>query len=129
MSKKSIAGLGGKPNIQKGIFKDGLINLDPTLGAEIKKTRPAVIVNSDALGKLPLSVIVPITDWKAHYSIAPWMVQIKPTANNGLSKQSSADCFQVRSVSQTRFVKKLGVLRQEQMKLLAAGLGIVLEIR
>jgi mRNA interferase MazF len=106
-----------------------LINLDPTLGAEIKKTRPAVIVNSDALGKLPLSVILPITDWKDHYSIAPWMVHLKPTAINGLSKESSADCFQVRSVSQTRFVKKLGVLRQEQMKQLVAGLSIVLEIR
>jgi mRNA interferase MazF len=41
-----------------------LIDLTPTVGVEIKKTRPAVIVNSDALGKLPLSIIVPITDWK-----------------------------------------------------------------
>lgn len=39
-----------------------LINLDPTLGAEIKKTRPAVIVNDDTLGRLPLKIIVPITD-------------------------------------------------------------------
>ncbi|MBU0732774.1 MAG: type II toxin-antitoxin system PemK/MazF family toxin, partial [Proteobacteria bacterium] len=38
-----------------------LINLDPTLGSEIKKTRPAVIVNDDAIGILPLKVIVPIT--------------------------------------------------------------------
>jgi mRNA interferase MazF len=43
-----------------------LINLDPTLGAEIKKIRPAVIVNDDALGKLPLKIIVPITDWKEY---------------------------------------------------------------
>jgi mRNA interferase MazF len=57
------------------------------------------------------------------------MVHIKPTTTNGLSKESSADCFQVRSVSQTRFVKKLGVLRLEQMKQLVAGLSIVLEIR
>ena len=39
-----------------------LINLDPTVGAEIKKTRPAVIVNDDAVGILPLKVIVPITE-------------------------------------------------------------------
>lgn len=31
-----------------------MINLDPTIGAEIKKTRPAIIVSDDALGKLPL---------------------------------------------------------------------------
>ncbi len=36
-----------------------LINLDPTIGAEIRKTRPAVIVNRDGLGVLPLRVIVP----------------------------------------------------------------------
>jgi mRNA interferase MazF len=41
-----------------------LINLDPALGAEMKKTRPALIINDNALGKLPLKIIVPITDWK-----------------------------------------------------------------
>jgi len=85
-----------------------LINLDPTVGSEIKKTRPDVIVSDDALGKLPLKVIVPITDWKERYSIAPWMVKIEPNLKNGLTKNSSADCFQVRSVSQERFVKRIG---------------------
>lgn len=46
-----------------------LINLDPSLGAEIQKTRPAVIVNDDAVGALPLKVIVPLTDWKDRYDI------------------------------------------------------------
>ncbi len=35
-----------------------LINLDPTIGAEIQKIRPAAIVNDDAVGTLPLKVIV-----------------------------------------------------------------------
>jgi mRNA interferase MazF len=87
-----------------------LISLDPTIGAETKKTRPAVIINDNALGKLPLKIIVPITDWKDNYSIAPWMVKIEPSSQNGLAKTSSIDCFQVRSVSETRFVKKLGTI-------------------
>ena len=53
-----------------------LINLDPTIGAEIKKTRPAVIVNDTSLGKLPLKIIVPITDWKNRYEIAPLMIKL-----------------------------------------------------
>lgn len=53
-----------------------LINLDPTIGSEIKKTRPAIIVNDDALGKLPLRIIVPITEWKEKFEIAPWLIQI-----------------------------------------------------
>jgi mRNA interferase MazF len=57
---------------------------------------------------LPLKVIVPITDWKDRYGIAPWMVRIEPNTSNGLSKISSADCFQIRSLSQERLIKKLG---------------------
>ena len=106
-----------------------LVNLDPTIGSEIKKTRPAVIVNSDSLGKLPLKVIVPVTDWKNHYSVAPWMVKLIPTAQNGLSKTSSADCFQVRSVSEIRLTKKLGHLRQDQMEEIVQGLSAILQIR
>jgi len=39
-----------------------LINLDPTVGQEIRKTRPAVIVSDDSVGVLPLKVIVPLTE-------------------------------------------------------------------
>ena len=42
------------------------IELVPAIGAKTKKTRPALIVNVDALGKLPLKIIAPITDWKEH---------------------------------------------------------------
>ena len=85
-----------------------LINLDPTVGAEIRKTRPAVIVNENAIGILPLRVIVPLTDWKERYAIAPWMVRIDPDATNGLSKPSAADAFQIHSVSQVRFASRMG---------------------
>jgi mRNA interferase MazF len=85
-----------------------LINLDPTVGAEIQKTRPAVIVNEDAISILPLRVIIPLTDWKDRYEIAPWMVRIDPDPANGLSKPSAADAYQIRSVSQAWFVNPLG---------------------
>lgn len=105
-----------------------LINLDPTIGAEIKKTRPAIIVNDNSLGKLPLKIIVPITDWKEKYEVAPWMVKIEPNLKNGLAKVSSADCFQVRSVSQNRFIKKIGVIADPLMNEIRIGLSQVLSI-
>ncbi len=105
-----------------------LINLDPTVGAEIRKTRPAIIVNDDSLGKLPLKVIVPVTDWKDRYEIAPWMIKIEPNSKNSLTKNSSADCFQVRSVSQERFVKKLGKISETVMDEIKIGLSKVLSI-
>lgn len=105
-----------------------LINLDPTVGAEIKKTRPAIIVSDNAIGVLPLKIIVPITDWKDHYSVAPWMIRIDNNAENGLSKTSSADAFQVRSVAQERFVRKLGILPDTIMLEISKALAIVLNI-
>ena len=105
-----------------------MLNLDPTVGAEIKKTRPAIIVSDDSLGKLPLKIIVPITDWKDRYEIAPWMIKLEPNSKNGLTKNSSADCFQVRSVSHERFVKKLGNISAIIMDEIKIGLSKVLSI-
>jgi mRNA interferase MazF len=105
-----------------------LINLDPTVGAEIKKTRPAIIVSDDSLVKLPLKIIVPVTDWKDRYEIAPWMIKVEPNSKNGLNKDSSADCFQVRSVSQERFVKKIGNISVIIMDEIKVGLSKVLSI-
>ena len=105
-----------------------LINLDPVVGAEINKTRPGIIVNDNSLGKLPLKVIIPVTDWKKRYEIAPWMVKIEPDQKNGLAKDSSADCFQVRSVSHNRFVKCIGIVSSVVMDEIRTGLSKVLSI-
>lgn len=105
-----------------------LINLDPTIGAEIRKIRPAVIVNDDELGILPLKVIVPITDWKDNYKIAPWMVKILPNKINNLEKASSADCFQIRSISQERFVRKIGKIGETELIKIKQALSLVLKI-
>ncbi|MEM7537771.1 MAG: type II toxin-antitoxin system PemK/MazF family toxin [Chloroflexota bacterium] len=104
------------------------INLDPSIGAEIRKTRPAVIVNDDKVGILPLRVIVPITDWKDRYDVASWIVRLDPISTNGLSKISAADAFQVRSVSQKRFITKLGTLDSDSMNEIGEALATVLSL-
>ncbi len=105
-----------------------LINLDPAIGAEIRKKRPAVIVNDDELGILPLKVIVPITDWKDRYQAAVWMIKIEPDNSNNLRKTSSADCFQVRSLSKERLIKKIGQVNETTMKKISKALAKVLKI-
>ena len=92
-----------------------LVNLDPTVGSETKKTRPAVIISSDLVGILPLKIIVPFTDWKDRYTSASWMVRVEPDPENGLSKISAADGLQVRSVSHQRLVKRLGEITPIQV--------------
>jgi mRNA interferase MazF len=105
-----------------------VVSLDPTIGAEIKKARPAVIVNDDAIGILPLKVIVPITEWRDRYAVAAWMVRLDPTPENGLDKPSAADAFQVRSVAQQRLVRRLGNLSESTMEEITRALAVVLVI-
>ena len=40
------------------------VNFSPSVGAEIQKVRPAVVLSLDVVGRLPLRIVVPITDWK-----------------------------------------------------------------
>lgn len=103
------------------------VNLDPAIGAEIKKNRPCVIVNSDRVGKLPLKIVAPLTDFKKHYKKVPWMVIVQPTRENCLTKTSAIDLFQVRSVSQKRLVKKLGIVDGDIMDACKEALNIVFE--
>ena len=102
-----------------------LINLDPTIGAELKKTRPCIILSSDVIGILPLKVIAPITDHKPRYDKVPWMVKLSPNSTNNLDKASVIDLFQVRSVAKERLVKKIGEISVEELKQCRKALEIV----
>ncbi len=85
-----------------------LVNFDPTIGAEIKKIRPAVIISSNAVDKLPIKLIAPITNWKPYFSQNFWHVKIEPNTMNGLTKISAIDALQLRGVDLQRFIRKLG---------------------
>jgi mRNA interferase MazF len=60
-----------------------LVDFDPAVGAEIQKIRPALVISVDAIGRLPLRMVVPLTDWKPQYAHFPWFVLIPADANNG----------------------------------------------
>jgi mRNA interferase MazF len=100
----------------------------PTVGDEIGKTRPCVIVSNDEIGVLRLKVIVPITGWNDVFTKIPWMVRIEPTLENGLSKLSVADAFQVGSVSEQRLIKQVGTVSEETIQELGLALAVVLNI-
>ncbi len=95
-------------NIRQG--EVWMVKFYPQVGSEISKLRPAVIVSHDAIGKLPLKTIVPITDWKSNYTHYPWILNIKATKDNGLSKASAIDCFQVKNFANERLVEKIGIV-------------------
>lgn len=104
------------------------VNLDPTIGGEIRNRSPCVIVNRDALARLPLRIIVPLTAWDARFAKAPWHVPIEADAGSGLSKKSSADTFQVRSISVRRLVNRIGVVPQASLAQIDRGLRLSLDL-
>jgi len=69
---------------------------------------------------------VPLTEWHNTYSNADWHIPIVKSTTNGLTKKSSADTFQVISLSEERFIEKMGFLTQDDMDRIGEGLKIVL---
>lgn len=94
------------------------VNLDPTVGSEIKKTRPCVVVSPDELNNNLRTVIVaPLT---SKGFLAPFRIAITHSGTNGLILLD-----QMRSVDQIRLIKKLGSL---SAKTLTAMLAILQEL-
>jgi mRNA interferase MazF len=104
-----------------------LVNLEPTIGEEIKKTRRVVIVSSDEIGILKLRVVVPLTEWKDHYKGSPWMTQLIPNSNNNLVKPSVADAFQIRSISINRFIELKGSVSTNELMNIINAIDAVIE--
>jgi mRNA interferase MazF len=103
------------------------VNFNPTIGSEIKKTRPAVIVSSDAIGRLPIKLVAPITDWKDYFNENLWHVRIEPNSENGLSKVSAIDTLQLRGMDEQRFVRRLGKVSQTTMEEIVLAVAAVIE--
>jgi mRNA interferase MazF len=84
------------------ILKRGMIidvNLDPTKGSETGKIRPCIIVTNDVYNqRVPVIQVVPVTAWSEKKSRIITNVTIDPSPENGLDKQSIADCLQTRPI-------------------------------
>ena len=90
-----------------------LVNLDPTVGAEIRKTRPAIILSNDSINQLSqLVVVVPLTKNTAYLSPSHAVI---PKGIARLTFTSKAVTEQVKAVDKRRLVKRLGSLTPESL--------------
>ncbi len=86
-----------------------LINLDPTVGSEIKKTRPCVIISPDEMNcNIATVIVAPMTT----------RGQLYPTrvACNFQGKDGQIVLDQIRTVDKTRLVKHLGQINIDEQK-------------
>ena len=95
-----------------------LVNLDPTVGSEIQKTRPCVVISPNEMNRHIATVIIaPMTTKGKQY---PTRIACQFQGKNG---QIVLD--QIRTVDKNRLVKKLGRISQDEQKKL---LGILAEM-
>jgi mRNA interferase MazF len=94
-----------KKNPQRGDIY--LINFDPTIGHEIKKTRPALIIQNDVANKYsPITIVAAITS-KVSASPYPTEVSMK-SKESGLPLASTVLLNHIRSVDHRRLIKRIG---------------------
>jgi len=87
-----------------------LVNLDPTIGSEIKKTRPCVVVSPDEMNKyLNTIVIAPMTSTLNKY---PTRVSVEHEGKKGMIVID-----QIRTIDKTRILKVLGKLTKSEIKI------------
>lgn len=92
-----------------------LVRLDPTLGSEIKKTRPCVVVSPDELNAhLLTAVVAPMTTGGRAY---PWRIRCRFQNRSGYVALD-----QLRTVDQERLVKRLGALSSDTLAEVLGGL-------
>lgn len=99
-----------------------LVNLDPSVGSEANKTRPAVVVSNDRANRTsPVVTIVPITSNTAYvYSFQVFL----PRDESGLDEDSKAQAEQIRTVDRRRLSRHLGHLPAARMQQLNAALRL-----
>jgi len=85
-----------------------LTALDPALGREIQKTRPALVIQNDVSNRLSgITIVAPITS-TVRFPLSPVHVLLAADENTGLSVTSVALLNQIRAIDRMRLVKRLG---------------------
>ena len=104
------------------------VAFDPTLGAEIRKTRPALILQNDIANRSsPITIVAAITS-KFDEELYPTEVLVR-TPEGGLDADSVVLLNQIRSVDRRRLMRRVGRLVPETMRLvdraLVLSLGLI----
>jgi len=106
-----------------------LVNLDPTIGKEIGKARPAVIIQNDIGNNFsPVTIIAPISSVKEITKPLPIMIFLEK-GEGGLKEESYVDCGQIRTIDKNqRLISKFGLLSKLKMSEIDKALKVSLAL-
>lgn len=101
-----------------------MVNFEPQRGDEIRKERPAVIVNLPFDQVFDVRLVVPVTGWQPAFEGRITKVKLLPSRTNGLQKVSAADVIQMRTASLLRFRRKVGVVEARVLDVIARSIAV-----
>ena len=91
-----------------------MVRLDPVLGSEVGKTRPAIVVQNDLANRSsPTVTVIPVSS--SVDRVFPFQVHL-PAGEGGLERESKALCEQIRTVARSRLTQRLGQLSPERVE-------------
>ena len=99
------------------------IDLEPTRGAETRKKRPCVIIQSNLINQGSRTIIVaPILPGHKNW---PFVVNVLPSKNNGLDKERHINLKQMRAVDISRIKNRQGILESQYLKPIKEAIEII----
>jgi len=103
-----------------------LVSLEPIIGSEIGKTRPALVISNNRNNEFASTItLIPISTTLS--KVYPFEVKIL-SKDSGLLKDSKVKCNQIRTVDKTRLQKKIGEVQNEYVEKVEEALLIHLDI-
>lgn len=100
------------------------VNFDPTIGVEIKKTRPALIIQND-IGNMHSQATIVAAITSTERDVFPYEVSLK-AGEGGLLKDSIVLLNQIRTIDKKRLGKRVGILSLEAMEKIDSAVEISL---
>ena len=93
-----------------------LVSFDPSIGTEIRKTRPAVIISGTAFNQRSKVTVLPITSANPSDRLLPVIVPLVPSSTNGLSSNSFVVCIDPMTFDKRRLIQCLGQVEPNQLQ-------------
>ncbi len=112
--------------VSRGMVVD--VNLDPTVGGEIQKTRPCLVIQNDIGNRNSALIIVAALTGAEHIRKPPPIWVFVPKGDGGAEKDSYVLCHQIRTVDEQRLGRIYGQLNPTTMAQVDAALRISLAL-
>jgi mRNA interferase MazF len=105
-----------------------LVNFDPSIGTEIRKTRPAIIISGTLFNQRRKVTVLPITSSYPDSRLLPVVVALEPDGLNGLTTGSFIICIDPMTFDKQLLVEQLGMSNSEQIRQVQSILRSYLEL-